>query len=180
MKPIDVFKCLSDQSRLNIVNMLLKKPMYVELIASSLDLANSTVSFHLKKLEAAGIVRSYKEQYYSMYALNKEILELPLSELVVLETRKSKEIDDKEKEYKRKVLKTFFPNQILTQIPKQRKKKIIVLEKLAEDFEVGNEYMEKVVNEMISKHHEDFCTLRRDLISEKIFTRENGVYRRVK
>ena len=180
MKSIDVFKCLSDQSRLNIVHMLLKKPMYVELVANSLGLANSTVSFHLKKLEAAGIVRSYKEQYYTMYALNKDILNLPLSELVVLEQKESKTIDDKEEEYKKKVLKTFFPRETLLQIPKQRKKKNIVLEKLASDFEIGKEYTEKEVNEMIVKHHEDFCTLRRDFISDKFFTRENSIYKRVK
>lgn len=180
MNPIEVFKCLSDQSRLNIVHMLLKKPMYVELVANSLGLANSTVSFHLKKLEKAGIVYSYKDQYYTMYALNKDVLDLPLSKLVTLEKKESKSLDDKEEEYKQRVLKAFFPKNELLQIPVQRKKKQIILQKLAEDFEIGKEYTEKEVNELILEHHEDFCTLRRDFISEKMFTRDKGIYKRVK
>ena len=180
MKSIDIFKCLSDQSRLNIVHMLLKKPMYVELVANSLGLANSTVSFHLKKLEKAGIVTSYKDQYYTMYKLNKEVLESPLSELVAIETKETKTLDDKEQEYRQRVLKAFFPKNELFQIPKQRKKKNIILEKLALDFEIGKEYTEKEVNELILQHHEDFCTLRRDFISEKMFVREDGIYKRVK
>lgn len=54
-------------------------PKYVEIIAERLELAPSTVSFHLKKLEEAGLVKKSKDQYYTVYALKKEMLDLPLS-----------------------------------------------------------------------------------------------------
>ncbi len=58
-----IMKALADESRLAIVNSLLEHSQYVEEIAKRHDLAPSTVSFHLKKLEQAGLVKSRKEQY---------------------------------------------------------------------------------------------------------------------
>ena len=71
---VKLFKMLGDKSRLKIVSSLMKEPMYVELIRERLGLNSSTVSFHLKKLEQIGLVRSEKEQYYVMYYLEKEKL----------------------------------------------------------------------------------------------------------
>ena len=79
---IAIFKCLSDQSRLKIINCLLEKPMYVELISELVGLNPSTISFHLKKLEEAGLVTSSKEQYYVVYKVNEEALKHSLLDLV--------------------------------------------------------------------------------------------------
>jgi hypothetical protein len=35
------------------------------------------------------------------------------------------------------------------------------------------------VNLIIADFHDDFCTLRRDMISEKLMARENGLYWRI-
>lgn len=61
-KAIALFKCLSDKSRLHILKSLVVEDMYVERLAERLGLSASTVSFHLKKLAQAGVVRSYKTQ----------------------------------------------------------------------------------------------------------------------
>ena len=58
-----IIKALADASRLAIVGSLVERPQYVEEIAQRHALAPSTVSFHLKKLEKAGLVRSRQEQY---------------------------------------------------------------------------------------------------------------------
>ena len=77
-----LFKCLADRSRLRIVQSLLREDMYVELLSQRLGLTPATISFHLKKLEEAGLVTSRPEQYYTMYALRRERLTLPLLELI--------------------------------------------------------------------------------------------------
>ena len=64
-----LFKCLADKSRLQILKSLSREDMYVERLAERLGLTAPTVSFHLKKLSDVGAVRSYKTQYYTMYAL---------------------------------------------------------------------------------------------------------------
>nr|MCR4869812.1 DUF2087 domain-containing protein [Atopobiaceae bacterium] len=63
--------------------------------------------------------------------------------------------------------------------PAQRKKRLIVLERLAEEFEPGRDYSEREVNLAIANFHDDFCTLRRDLVDECFMRREDGQYRRV-
>ena len=57
---IEIMKSLADASRLQVLNSLMEKPQYVEEIAQRMNLAVSTVSFHLKKLEKAGLVYKTK------------------------------------------------------------------------------------------------------------------------
>ena len=52
--------------------------------------------------------------------------------------------------------------------------KVIII---SSDFEFNKEYTEKEVNEIILKFHDDFCTIRRDMISEHIMEREGNIYR---
>ena len=63
---LSVYKALADETRLKIVNALNEKEMYVELLAERLQLTPATVSFHMKKLLAAGLVQTRREQDYRM------------------------------------------------------------------------------------------------------------------
>ena len=63
---LKIFKSLSDMSRLRIIQSLTGGEMYTELLAERLGLTPSTISFHMKKLEEAGLVVSRKEQYYTV------------------------------------------------------------------------------------------------------------------
>ena len=175
-----LFKCLSDMSRLRIVQSLSQGEMYTELLAERLDLTPSTVSFHMKKLEEAGLTVSRKEQYYTVYSLNRAILEKTLYDVAVSEPEQMDEQQKRADEYRRKVIKAFFEYGKLRSIPVQRKKKIICYEQIAAHFEPGKVYEEKEVNEIISPIHEDYCTIRRDMISEGIFRREGSRYIRIK
>jgi len=67
----ELFKALSDRSRLSVVKSLIEKPQYLEELAERLNLAVSTVSFHLKKLENAGLVWKEKQQYYTIFYLKR-------------------------------------------------------------------------------------------------------------
>ena len=151
---LKLFKCLSDTSRLRIVQALTQGEMYTELLAERLGLTPSTVSFHMKKMEDAGVAVSRKEQYYTVYSLNREVLDKTLYEAAVSEPEQADEQLKREEEYRRKVLRAFF--------------------------EYGRVYEEKEVNEIISPIHEDYCTIRRDMISEGIFRRDGTRYVRLK
>ena len=65
---------------------------------------------------------------------------------------------------------------MIRSIPVQRKKRQIILQKIAEGFTPGVVYNEAAVSEIIARFHPDYCTLRRDMISEGIFTRRDGQY----
>ena len=177
---LKLFKCLSDTSRLRIVQALTQGEMYTELLAERLELTPSTVSFHMKKLEDAGLIVSHKEQYYTVYSLNREVLEKTLYDVVASEPEQTDEAQKREEEYRRKVIRAFFEYGKLRSIPVQRKKKVICYEQIAALFEPGKVYEEKEVNEIISPIHEDYCTIRRDMISEGIFRREGNRYIRIR
>ena len=177
---LKLFKCLSDASRLRIIQSLNQGEMYTELLAERLQLTPSTVSFHMKKLEDAGLVLSRKEQYYTVYSLNRDILEKTIFDAAVSEPEQTDEQQKREEEYRRKVIKAFFEYGKLRSIPVQRKKKLICYEQIATHFEPGKVYEEREVNEIILPIHEDYCTIRRDMISEGIFRREGSRYVRIK
>lgn len=175
---LEIFKCLADKSRLKIVGSLKKEPMYVELLAERIGISAPTVSFHLKKLMEAGLVSAIKEQYYTVYSLNQSLLTSSLGELI------GDDEDDeelvREENYRNKVIESFFQYGKLLEIPVQKKKKQIIWEEIVKGFELSKEYSEKEVNIIIADIHEDFCTIRRDLVGFGLMERENGVYRRIK
>lgn len=173
---IKIFKGLADKSRLMIINNLMESPMYVELLAERLGLAASTISFHLKKLEEINLVYSVKEQYYVVYHLNDEILSSTLNDLIVLgETEKNIQTE-REEQYRKSVINAFFQYGKLKSIPVQQKKRKIVMDEMAKKFQYGKVYSEREVNIIIADFHDDFCTIRRDMIGFKILSRENNYY----
>ena len=174
---IKLFKCLADKSRLQILKSLVQEDMYVERLAERLGLTPATISFHLKKLEAAQAVYAYKDQYYTMYSIRQEVFMTRIIDIIQEESEVIDEQEQREKEYREKVITSFFEYGKLKSIPAQRKKKRICLEEMAKSFEVGRTYDEKEVNEIILKYFDDYCTLRRDMISEKILHREGTTYK---
>ncbi len=169
----ELMKILSDDTRLAIVNILYRSDSYVELIASKLGITEATVCYHLKKMEQAGLVSCSRSQFYIIYSLNKEILGKRLDELII----QPNAAEDSEEKYRLSVIKAFFKNGRLVKIPVQQKKRLIVLEEIADHFERGRSYDEKEVSEKLKEFHEDYCYLRRSMIEFGIMERENGIYR---
>ena len=173
---LELLKLLADETRLEILNILLKEDSYVEKIACELSLTPATICYHLKKMEAAGVVNCSRSQFYIIYSLNRDIFEKPLYELI----KKDDAVIDTEEKYKKEVISNFFKYGRLTQIPTQRKKREIVLFEILKQFEIDREYGEKEVNEIILRYHEDFCTIRREMIAFGMMTRDHEIYKRVK
>ncbi len=179
LEAIAFFKCLADKSRLQILKSLAMEDMYVERLAERLGLSAPTVSFHLKKLADAGLVTSCKSQYYTMYSINRNRFETSIMDILREESDEAELQARRESEYRQKVLDTFFEYGKLKAIPAQRKKERIVLEHIAEAFEYGRTYTEREVNIIIADFHDDFCTIRRDMIGEKLLERNAQTYWRL-
>jgi ArsR family transcriptional regulator len=70
MKPfIKVMKALSDPNRVKIIKMLQQRVLCVCEMKAALNIAQPTVSKHLKLLEDAGLVESDKEGLWVNYRL---------------------------------------------------------------------------------------------------------------
>lgn len=176
---IMLFKCLSDKSRLHILKSLTMEDMYVERLAQRLDLSPSTVSFHLKKLSEAGLVHSYKTQYYTMYSICQNVLETSILELIREKSDDAALQEERELQYRKRVVDAFFEYGKLKSIPAQRKKERIILEVIVQAFEFEKKYTEREVNIIIADFYDDFCTLRRDMISERLLDRAGNIYWRI-
>ena len=177
IRNLAVIKALADPSRLMLLNAVLDTPHYVEELAERLKLAVSTVSFHLKKLEAAGLVTKTREQYYIMYTANPRALGITLRELVTSSAPDSEQLhQDRLSHYRKKVRSAFFKEGRLIQLPVQKKKRRIILEVFANRFKANRTYTEQAVNALIAPLFDDHCAIRRNLVEEGLLTRHKGVY----
>jgi ArsR family transcriptional regulator, arsenate/arsenite/antimonite-responsive transcriptional repressor len=68
------FAALSDETRLQIVELLTRGEWCVCDLQGALDAAQSRLSFHLRKLKDAGLVIDRREGRWSYYSLNPETL----------------------------------------------------------------------------------------------------------
>ena len=177
---ISLFKCLSDKSRLQVLKSLAIEDMYVERLAERLGISAPTVSFHLKKLADAGAVTSYKNQYYMMYSLNRKVFEVSILKILEEESDEAEIQAKRDAEYRKKVINAFFEHGKLKAIPSQRKKERIVLEVIADAFEYDRIYSEREVNIIIADFHDDFCTIRRDMVAENLLDRDSKGYWRTR
>ena len=66
-----IFKALSDQTRLRILKLLLKKELCVCEIEEALNLSQSKVSRHLTVLRSVGLVEDRREGLWIFYSLFK-------------------------------------------------------------------------------------------------------------
>lgn len=172
---VTFFKALADSNRLKIVGLLAEKAYSVEELAALLKLKPSTVSHHLSRLSEAGLVQSHAESYYSVYQLDKQMLEdkrrtmFSREELITV----AAEVDADA--YDAKVIRDFTRRDgSLKTIPAQRKKLDAVLRHVVRSFDAGRRYSEKRVNEILAKYHEDTATLRRELVGAGLMQREGG------
>lgn len=75
------------------------------------------------------------------------------------------------------VLRSFLaPDGSLTAIPTKIRKRLVVLDLLAQHFEPGRRYEETEVNNTLRAYHPDVAALRRYLVEEGFLDRADGRY----
>jgi DNA-binding transcriptional ArsR family regulator len=75
MKPSDICKVLSVETRLQIIKLLKTKgPLGSKDIAENLGLTVAAVSQHLKILSQAGVVTGERKGFFIPYTLNEDVL----------------------------------------------------------------------------------------------------------
>ena len=61
-------------------------------------------------------------------------------------------------------------------MPTKRAKRLVVLDHIAQSFELGQVYPERQVDEILKGFHDDHAALRRYLVDEGFLTRDEGYY----
>jgi biotin operon repressor len=173
---VTFFKALADPNRLKILGLLAQHPYSGEELAALVDLRASTVSHHLSRLAAAGLVTARAEGYYSLYQLEEAALQ-KIRLLFPRQDLASAAADIDADAYDRKVVAGYArADGSLKEIPAQRKKLEAVLRHVVRAFEPGRRYAESQVNEMLAGFHPDTATLRRELVGYGLMERDGGQY----
>lgn len=76
-----------------------------------------------------------------------------------------------------KVVGAFFENGKLKSIPSARSKRLLILKHLVSMLDARKVYTEVEINNFLKPFHSDICTLRRELIINKLMVRNAGKYK---
>jgi hypothetical protein len=74
------------------------------------------------------------------------------------------------------ILGRFFEGSRLKEIPAAAAKRLVILERVVQEFEPGIRYDERSVNRVLQLFHPDYAALRRYLVDHGLLTRAEGVY----
>jgi hypothetical protein len=75
-----------------------------------------------------------------------------------------------------RVLSAFFERGRLRALPRQEKKRVVVLRFITEAFQLGRAYSEGEVNSLLLRFHDDYCLVRRELVDRGYLGRCRGEY----
>ena len=180
---LEFFKTLANAERLQIVGLLAVEAADAPQIAGRLGLPPYAVLRHLERLEEMNLIQAASDdplaarQTPQSYRLNTQELNELSRRVLAGQRQKPKPENFDGEAYERKVLSDFMTaDGKLKALPVQEKKLLVVLRHLVQDFEPGERYSEKQVNEMLRRYHIDTAALRRYMVDNHLLERSEGVY----
>ncbi|PEL12470.1 metalloregulator ArsR/SmtB family transcription factor [Bacillus sp. AFS017336] len=177
-KIVEFHKALGDLTRVRIIALLQQGQLNGQEIASKLGLKPPTITHHMTKLREVGLVKERRDKNTIYFSLNTKILEMSAKAIFTVGTGGDSNMEMSVTESERaSIINNFFTKEGKLKVyPAQRKKKLVVLEHMIKGLEFGRVYLEKEINEYLKEFHEDYATLRRELIMCQFMYRENNQY----
>ncbi|MGG0276759.1 metalloregulator ArsR/SmtB family transcription factor [Bacillus rhizoplanae] len=177
-KIVEFHKALGDLTRVRIIALLQQGPLSGQEIAGKLGLKPPTITHHITKLRDVGLIKERRDKNTIYFSLNTKILEMNAKAIFTVGTGgdSNMEMSVTEKERSAIINNFFTKDGKLKNYPAQRKKKLVVLSHMIKGLEFGKVYQEKEINEYLKQFHEDYATLRRELIMCQYMYRENNQY----
>ena len=166
----DFVRLVLDPLRLAVLGGSVAAPADLEAIATLHERPMLEVQEARGKLRAAGLLTD--ELVVDRDALRALATQLPKPAAPDPEVLAGGEWSDGEVE----ILSRFFTGRRLKEVPGSRAKRLVILERLAQEFEPGLRYQEPEVNFTLQLWYADYATLRRYLVDEGFMTRADGVY----
>ena len=170
--PDEILRALADPERLAIAGALASASRSSAELAEDLDLSVARVRKHLNRLTATGVARLEPDR--RTYRLDHETLRWAAEQ--VGPPRGAGLALGAANEDEEAVLRTFFRDGRLTEIPAKEAKRRIVLERIAIEFDPGIRYDEKTVNAIVGRFFNDHAALRRYLVDGGFLARDHGEY----
>ncbi len=181
---LNLMKALADTSRLHMLSWMSAEECTVSGLAERLSLSEPTVSHHVARLHAAGLLSLRMAGTQRFYRVNPERmarlrayvadLDKPLEEPAdtVNDTSWIAALPFSPED--RKVLGEYTFNGRLVRFPNKEKRWLVILRWLVTLFEPGRRYREREVNAILAVVNPDVASLRRDLVEFGFMRRERG------
>lgn len=166
----DFLRQALDPIRLAVLGRAVEGSVDAENLAGRLEVPVRKVRRAIGRLRAAGLLT--EELALDREAVRRLAGELPRAAVPGAEVGAAGTWTDDEVV----VLGRFFRGNRLVSIPAARGKRLVVLDRLAQEFEPGLRYEEADVNFVLQMWHPDYAALRRYLVDESFLTRADGVY----
>ncbi len=169
MTPTEYLRLVLDPIRLAVLGHGAGGSVNADELASRLDRPKREVLEAIARLRQAGLLTTDgRLDSETLRDVGRQLPDLePASDAVTEGPWTPEETD---------VLRRFFEGDRLKEIPAQRTKRRVVLERLVQEFEPGLRYPERQVNFTLQMIHPDYAALRRYMVDEGLMTRADGVY----
>lgn len=171
MRSTDLLRVLLDLDRLAVVGAIARRPATSAQLAERTGVGVDDVVRTLAPLVQAGLVRREDVDGVDAYVIDAAAWRATADQLPSqppLDPRVGFGMTDDERD----VLARFFVGDRLEGLPAQRTKRLVVLERLALEFELGRRYLEPEVNARLGRFNPDHSSLRRALVDEGFLDRE--------
>lgn len=168
MTPLELLRLLLDHDRLAVAGALAARPMTTDEVVAASGRDRRVVLTAIGDLRAAGLVVADGDRYsidaaaLRAAAMTAAEQDLPMDPVIGFG------MTDEE----RGVLARYFSGRTLIEIPSSRSKRLVLLQRLALEFDVGRRFTEREVNEILFVFHPDWSALRRYLVDEGFLDRE--------
>jgi hypothetical protein len=171
MHPLELLRQLVDPQRLAVMGALAQQPRSSAELAELLDRPVEDVLRVLAPFVQAGLLTAVEGTYHlEVDAWSAVGRSLPTDPDANPRVAFGMTADEAQ------TLARFFSGDRLVELPAQRSARLVVLERLALEFEPGVRYDEREVTELLRRFHDDYTTLRRALIDEGYLDRAAGEY----
>lgn len=175
---LNFFKALANEQRIRLAALLIEQPSRtVAQIAEALGLKEREALENVAVLRELGVVTAKQVDSATAYSFDAKAL-YGLQKALLSRAGRPTPVDDVADPETRRTLQYLFEGDQLT-LPANPKKFQLVIEWLVTLFEPGVRYTEQQVNAVITRHNEDYATLRRAMIDAMLMKREHGIYWRL-
>ena len=170
LRSVELVRLLAEPVRRQVVAALILEPGPLDSVRERTGLSLREVTTALTRLVAGGLVEEGSDGTYLVLEAA-----FALAARRDIEPRPPSEHRSDPPEIAR-ILDQAFRDGRLVHLPTKRSKRLVVLDRLTQEFEPGCHYSERQVNAALVPFDQDVATLRRYLVDEGFLDRADGVY----
>ena len=172
---LPLLKLLANETRLRVIGIVAEGEESVGSLARRLQLTEATMSHHLSKLTASGLLAMRAEGTTHYFRLKPEALAAINKSLLKPAKLMRAPPSAAGTSPEARILQTFILDGRIKKMPESHTKRQVVLQWVVDQLE-DRRYREREISEILKRHFDDYATLRRELINHRLMKRENGVY----